>query len=243
MSEFVKIKDNLIQSLWLPVIAKGGSMFYPKLRKNKQMKLLTLTNDENYKEITELKSHKITDKDLIYPWNYDSLKRIRLESEGLDNVFGSKYEDSIMAPTHIIQEHFPFDIINLDFSSQDPVEEVERLEKEIISLERTLFLQRSKGSDKPGCVLIYTTVINGQMMDCKKLKEGSNKFSMSGWSGLSLMDDQLTSDYQKKIQILENITSQLAAKYGYNVEMTKGVYEVIKDKLYICSLACILTRS
>ena len=62
MCDLKTIKNTLLTDLWLPIIRKGGNMFYPRLKINKKMKVLTLTTDTNFEEINELVSEKITVK-------------------------------------------------------------------------------------------------------------------------------------------------------------------------------------
>lgn len=243
MSQFIKIKDSLIADLWIPTIKRAGSMFYPRLKKNKQMKLLTLTSDENFKEIDSIISEKISEKSITYPWNYDRLKKIRLESEGLDNVLGAtKYEDSIMSTTHDIQNYFPFDIINLDFYSQDPITQSGRFEKEIMGLDQTLSLQSSKGSNKLGFVLIFTSIINGLAINCNDIIENSGKIKVDGWTSLSISENGIIVDFKKKILVVESVSKQLALKYGYKLEMDKKEHNIVVNEKSVYSLACIFKR-
>ena len=244
MNQFIQIKDSLIDDLWIPTIKRAGSMFYPRLKKNKQMKLLTLTSDENFKEIYSIFSEKLSDISITYPWNYDRLKKIRLESEGLDNVLGAtKYEDSIMNMTHDIQNYFPFDIINLDFCSQDPITQPGRFEKEIMGLDQTLSLQHAKGINKSGFVLIYTSIINGLAINCNAIIENSKKINLAGWTSLSLSENGIVVDFNKKILVVENISEQLALKYGYKLEVVKKEHNIVKNEKSVYSLACIFKRN
>ena len=65
-------------------------------------------------------------------WDQRYIKRIRLETESIDIVLGgSPYEQSILGNNCPLQEHFPRDIINLDFTSQDPDLGNGRIEKEL----------------------------------------------------------------------------------------------------------------
>jgi len=240
MNQFIKIKNIFVNDLWIPVIKQAGSSFYPRLKKNKQMKFLTLTSDENYTEIDNLVTEKLSERLFTYPWNHTRLKMIRLESDGLDNVLGpTRYEDSIINTTHDIQNYFPFDIINLDFYSQNPLSQSGRFEKEIMSIDKTLFLQHSKGTKKSGFVLIYTSIVNGVAINCNTLRENSSKNGIEGWTYFSLSESGIVSDFNKKLQILESIIEQLALKYNYKLEKTIKKYDIIKNKKSICSLACI----
>src|SRR3989304_2765064 len=92
---------------------------------------------------------KLTQREDVAVWTKDTLKRIRLETESIDIVLGgSLYEQSILGNNCPLHEHFPMDIINLDFTSQDPDLGNGRIEKELESLEKTVNLQNQKQGQK-----------------------------------------------------------------------------------------------
>ena len=158
MSEVLDLKDRLIKELWLPKTQEGSNIFFPRLKENKKMKLLTLTSDTNFQEIVEFEENNLTEKECIVVWTHSHIKKLRLETElSPAKVLGAtRYENSTLRSSFAISEHFPFDIINLDFSSQQPDLESGRIEKEIQSLEKTIRLQRE--CQRTGFMLIYTTL-------------------------------------------------------------------------------------
>lgn len=225
MNKIDSIKERLIDELWMPVVENGGSIFYPRQR-NKKMKLFTLTSPSNFREVTAIMNSKLTRKDLITGWNYKSANRWSLEAEGkMDIVLGStRYEDSIISCVHEIRKRFPFDIVNLDFSSQNPELEINRLEREILGVEHTVKLQVEKKNR--GMVLIYTTLLNSNQLHLERIKQNSDRIKIQGWNGLSI--DRLPStaaDCCKKTKCLEETLQQICFKYQY---------ETIGDPHHIC---------
>ena len=92
------------------------------------MKVLTLTSDTNFKEIYLFLDENLAQRGDIVVWNNEYLKMIRLETElGDSSVLGTlRYENSIRNQNFSLKQYFPFDIINLDFSSQKPISEYRR---------------------------------------------------------------------------------------------------------------------
>ena len=120
MVSIESIKDELIEELWIPLIKEGAQKFYPKLKKNKKMKLLSLTDDSNFNEIIRMEEEKLNRmaEDNVL-WTTNHLKRIRLETEAVGIIFSDAfYGDSIEDTSDGIPTHFPRDILNLDFSFQ-----------------------------------------------------------------------------------------------------------------------------
>lgn len=245
MTEIALIKDRLISELWVPTAMGGGSVFYPRLRKNKNMKLLTLTNPSNFREVTEFISNNLTKKDFITGWNYKNASRWSLEAEGKMNiVLGStRYEDSMLSGTHDIQEKFPFNIVNLDFSSQNPEPENGRLEREIFSIEHTIKLQVDKGNNE--MVLIYTTLLDSNPLNIDEIKRNSDNIIIQGWNGLSI--NRLPSDttaHQEKITCLKEILRQIYSKYRYRILKGSGslCIELPNGSGHILSVALLIRR-
>lgn len=245
MAEIELIKDKLIDELWLPIAMKGGSTLYPRLRINKQMKMLTLTNDLNFREATEFVRNKLTKKELIIGWNKARNTALRLDSEGkIGTVFGgTKYEDSIVLGGHEIQTNFPFDIINLDFSSQHPEVEDRRLENEIYSIEHTMNLQITKGNKS--MILLYTTLLGSKPLNLNQIKKNSDNIRVQGWNELSINGLPSTIiDYNEKISCLNEIFRQVCLKYIYEkIEDCKKSYMLSNGSGYILSMAVVLKKS
>lgn len=243
MPDINSIKNELIENLWIEVAKKGGDTFFPRLRKNKKMKALTLTNDTNYNEVQKLIDSKLTQKGNVFVWNHDNFKAIRLDSDGkVKKVLGAtRYEDSITDSSHELMKHFSFDFINLDFSSQDPESEDGRLEHEIKSLEYTIKLQKEKREGKKGYVLIFTTLINSKGLNCEALIQNCRGIAVNGWTqDLGFQGDPtFVTEYIKKVEIIESILNQLSEKYQYNIEIEK-MERIHQEGKCICSIAGII---
>lgn len=242
MTNLNSIKNQLIDELWLPTASNGGGQLFPR-RKNKGMKLLTLTNHDNLNEIKRIIENRLSQTPLTVAWNHDYLKRIRLESEGIAKfILGpSRFEESIVTPSQNLKDFFPFDIVNLDFSSQEPEFENERIEKELLGLENTIKLQKETKNGKKGFVLLYTTLLNSKEISCDRLIENSNSIVTQGWSGNLYFNDypNNTANHSDKIDIIESIINQLASKYGHEIGMDNKEIQ-FNGNSYIFSLAGII---
>jgi len=243
MSDVNSIKNELIENLWIRAAKKGGDTFFPRLKKNKKMKVLTLTSYPNYNEVQKLIDSKLTQKGNVFVWNHDNFKAIRLDSDGkVNKVLGAtRYEDSITDSSHEMMERFPFDFVNLDFSSQDPESEDGRLEHEIKSLEYTIKLQKEKRSEKKGYVLIFTTLINSKDLNCDDLIQNCRGVAVNGWTqDLGFRGNPtVVTEYLKKVEIIESILNQLSEKHQYDIEIEKIEREQQEGK-HICSIAAII---
>lgn len=241
MSEFDIVKSQFIQDLWLPCVRKGGDYFIPRKRKNKELNVFTLTSDTNFQEISSFIKDGLTKQERIYAWTHSYVKRMRLETEFSEvNFLGlSKYETSVINPNFLLKDHFPFHVINLDYLCQESRCEPGRLEKELIGIERTISFQRDKRSD---CVLIFTTLLNGNDMNLQTICDESDGIHVPHWRGL-LNDrgDKSTpiSDNQQKIAALTDILTDLSGKYHYSIELqTKS--KSLPDGTIAYSIAAIL---
>ncbi len=245
MTEIVLIKDRLIDKLWIPIAIAGGKILYSRRKKNKRMKVLTLTHHSNCRETDEFIKNKLTNKELIVGWNKGTTEAIRLEGERLGSVVGPYvYEDSIIGGMPDVQNKFPFDILNLDFSSQNPESEGERGEREILSIEHTINLQADKRND--GMVLIYTTLLDSNPLNLNEIKQSSDNIGIQGWGGLSI--DRLpynTTDYREKIRCLKEILQQIFSKYQYeNIEDFDPLCIGLSNGSgYVLSIGVLLIRS
>jgi hypothetical protein len=222
MPDYNQIKTQLVRDLWFPTIKNGGKILYPRLRKNKQMKVFTLTTDTNFEEITTLMSNKLTQKERIIAWTQSQFKQFRLETNiSLYIVFGgARYEDSISSLSFPLGNHLPFDVTNLDFSSQDPSFDEGRVEKEIISLEKTIKLQKNRYNNN--FILIYTTILNSNNLNLALICSASDAIQVTGWQGLTLAEyPSNISDNIQKINCIENLLGKIIQKYNYHCNFSK----------------------
>lgn len=209
------LKDQLISNLWLPAVINAGNSFYPRLRKNKKMKLLSLTNDRNFNEIPRFEENKLTRREDVAVWTRDSLKRIRLETESVGIALGGElFENSILGSNCPLHEHFPRDVLNLDFSSQDPDSQGGRIEKELESLEKVVSLQHQNNGNN--FVLIYTTILDSNNLDKDKVIQSSDAVRVQGWAGLNISNfSQPIPDENGKKSFIEEVIKKICQKYGY----------------------------
>lgn len=245
MSEMDSIKSRLLGELWLPMAIKGGNIFYPRKKKNKDMKVLTLTSDTNFKEIYLFLDENLAQRGDIVVWNNEYLKMIRLETElGDSSVLGTlRYENSIRNQNFSLKQYFPFDIINLDFSSQKPISEDGRIEKEVISIEETIKFQKTTETN---FIMIYTTILDNNTLDLNKICDESDKRMLRRWPGLTIDEELLEgpiNDSSKKIEGLGCVLSQICRKYNYSFESAEKVCINCNDGNVVYSITAILRRT
>ncbi len=216
--EIAAIKDKLIDELWFPFAKEGGDVFYRKRKKHKKMSFFTLTNDLNHREITDFIGKGLTEKDKIIAWTHSFQKMLRLETfTGCDVKGGSRFEDLNSSVSLPLTESFPFDIVNLDFSSQDPYSELGRVEKEIKVTEAAIRLQISKQTNEKGFILLFTTLID-EFSVSKELVL-SNSLPVAGWAGLQLAEFQSPIvNLDDKIGLIERVLKQVISKYKCSTE-------------------------
>ena len=210
------LKDQLIEGLWFSVVKEAGSAFYSR-RKNKRMKLFTLTNGINFKEILKFEEEKLIQRADIVAWVVtDYNKRMRLEVESLGCILdGDILTEPILDTSSQLQSHFPCDIINLDFSSQGPNIRSGRVECEIECLEKNINLQNRR--DGRRFVLIYTSIIDSNSINRDNIVQASNAFQISGWRGLNLtIFPQNISDPNQQKAFIEEAITKICQKYGYS---------------------------
>ena len=239
------IKSRLLGELWLPMAIKGGNIFYPRKKKNKDMKVLTLTSDTNFNEINLFSDKNLAQRRDIVVWNNEYLKRVRLETElGNTIVLGSsRYENSIKNQNFPLNQYFPFDIINLDFFSQEPISEEGRIENEVISIEETIKFQKIT---KTNFIMIYTTILDNNTLDLNKICDESDKRMLRKWPGLTIDEELLEgaiNDNSKKIEGLGCVLSQICRKYNYSFESAEKVCINCNDGNVVYSITAIFKRT
>jgi hypothetical protein len=237
-------KHRFVCELWLPMVKKSTKHFFPRKRANFGMSLFTLTADNNFEEVAYFSDRTLIEKRKTVVWSYASVKCWRLETELPEStIVGlARYENSVSDDTAFtIKEKFPFNIINLDFSSQDPENEEKRIEKELDSLERTISIQNETNGD---FILLFTTVLNGYSLNFNEICATSDSIRFNGWTRL---DDgthttySLIQDNEKKIEILEYIFKRIAEKYRYCCECSIMTLKIDDFKMAI-SIAGLLKR-
>jgi hypothetical protein len=137
----------------------------------------------------------------------------------------SRYENTLTQNPQSVEAEFPFQIINLDFVSQDMSLESGRAEREIESIEATFRLQ-SENAQKPHCgfSIAYTTLLDSLPINCYDLIQRLNSHHRDGWSGILTKDfppDALPSAV--KTETIQRLLTVMAVKYGYHVLGFEGL--------------------
>jgi hypothetical protein len=231
MSTHNRIKPELLNELWLPGLTKCGKIFYPR-KKYKEMSVLTLTSTDNFDEIDALIEKNLTRKELIKVLTNTHVKVARLETEiGKSKIFGpGRYEDIMSNGTCELIECFPFDVLNLDFFSQDPRIENGRIEDELLSIEKTIRLQKVKNHRM--FALIYTSILNSHNLDLTRIKNISDYFSEPGWGGILISQyPDIVQQNDQKINCIEYILSGLSQKYNYPYTHEIKIVDIERNRI------------
>lgn len=153
-------KTLLVNDLWLPLVKSGGDQLFPRLRKHKKMRLFTLTS-MNYQEVRAFEENKLTYRKDVVAWTHSYQQKFRLETElGPSEVLcEGRFDDAVNEESQVLLAHFPYHILNLDFSSQKPVNSSNgRIEKEINAVNVLVNLLNNHQTN--GFVLLYTTLLD-----------------------------------------------------------------------------------
>ena len=211
MRRWSLLKDQLLQNLWGPICVEGGNNLYPRLRKNKKMKIFTLTSDHNFNEIPKLIEFNLIEEGEHLIWARTSIKKIRLETEFAEKVLHGFFQDEphLRSP-HFLDEFFPKDILNLDFSSQSLELSEGEIKKELESIDGLIRLENEKTIN--GFVILYTTIIKGENnLNVGEIESGLN-LPNSEQGGAN---HQVSSIEDKKRNILKMV-KKICNKYNYS---------------------------
>jgi uncharacterized protein YifN (PemK superfamily) len=180
------------------------------------MRLFTLTDGISFGDISKFEEENLIQKEDVVAWVKTMIKRFRAEAESVGTVFDGHIYDNELFLGNSCQAKvlFPFDIINLDFESQEPTLERGRIEIEMDKLEKIIILQNRHSCNK--FVLMYTTLIDTCDIDANRVKQTSDSLTMSGWNGIEPNGfTGLIIDSIVKQRFLRNFFEQLIRKYAY----------------------------
>lgn len=241
MADIDALRGQLIEELWLPVIKEAGNHFY-KLRKNKRMKLLTLTDGVLFSELIRLEGEGLIRKGDAILWVSNMIKAVRAETESRGIVLsGAIYDEDVLGASCSVRPLFPCDILNLDFSSQDYNVNNQRIEREIEKTEQFLCLQNQKSCI--GFVLLHTTIVNTQGLNRDIVKNNSDAMHENGWGGLVIGSfPQLVTDNNQKPDFMKHVFQSLCQKYRYRVLKITHTAKIIDNNQQLISIAGIFVR-
>jgi hypothetical protein len=240
MATAAKGKHILLENLWLPMAREAGESFFPKLRKNKKMRVFTLTDESNCEEISLMIEANLTTGEAVFGWTSSMFKKARLETyrEPINVIGATRFEDCITSNSTAIEEYFPFDILIMDFSSQNSESYPGRIEKEMISLELTIKAQKDRISNKKGFLLIYTTKLNTQPIHTCSIKTNSDGFIVHRWAGLNINGLPSTATIpNEKSRVIKAFVDQLPKKYGFRLTASSKTHEAKTVDEHLFSIA------
>jgi len=237
-------KDELIEELWLPKARETKALIYPRRKKNARMSLFTLTDGINLNEIFKFEEENLIQREDSVAWVTTMIKRNRVESESIGYVLdGHIYDQSFLDSSCPLISRFPFDILNLDFGSQDPDLGQGRIEIEIKKLEKIISLQGQKNSER--FLLIYTTLIDASSIEPQHIIQNSNAVTVDGWNGLDIRNSSSSiTNSDNKRDFLLALFNKLLEKYDYNCHTGLACLtrECSRDREEVFSIAGIIVR-
>ncbi len=241
MADIDTLRNELIEEHWFPIVKEAGGHFYNR-RKNKQMRLFTLSNGVVFTELIRLEAENLIKRGDAILWVSNMIKAVRAETESRGAVLsGSICDESILGATSQLNPFFPRDILNLDFPSQDSNSNNSRLERELEKSEQFMSLQNLKHCI--GFVLLFTTVINNEAINGNIVKNNSDAMREDGWGGLALGNfPQSVVDNNQKLDFIKHILQSLCPKYKYRVLKIAHAVKIIDNNQQLVSVAGIFVR-
>jgi hypothetical protein len=208
-------KDGLIEGLWLPKARDAKAFFYPRRKNNAQMTLLTMSDGINLNEIFKLEEEEIILREGCSACVTTMHKRVRVEAESVGPVVdGRVYDRSFLDSGSPLEGYFPFDIVNLDFCSQDPALRQGRIKEEIKILEKVMGIQSDKACKR--FLLIYTTILDSNNIDAPGIVATLRSDGVDGWEDVSQgrFSNSLSDPYLKQ-EFLEELFNRIPNNYGF----------------------------
>jgi hypothetical protein len=222
------VKQRILEELWLPRAIALGNNCYPRLKKNKKMRILTLTDESSCLEIEAFKRHNLTTNENIFGWTGSFSKRARLETFVPIKLVGSgRFEDCISADDETFASLFPFDVLNIDFASQNSEGYVGRIEREVAALELVLKMEKERTPDNKKFVLFFTTKLNSHPVNFLNIKMVSDSIRVTGWLGIDMqsLPENATTD-EERIAVVDRAIQQLRQKYKLDATVESRIYEM-----------------
>lgn len=241
MADIDSLREQLIEELWIPIIKEAGAHFYRR-RKNKKMKLFTLTDGVAFRELIRLEEEKLIQRGDAVLWVNNMIKAVRAETEARGIVLsGSICDEAVLDVSGQLNPSFPCDILNLDFSSQEPDSNNSSIEKELEKAEHFINLQNQKHCN--GFVVLQTMIINTAALNRDGVKRGSDAMLENGWNGLTVANfTQPVSDNSQKFDFIKHVLQSLCQKYKYRILKITFSTKIIDSNQQLCSIAGILQR-
>jgi len=236
------LKDELIEKLWLPKAKEAWSIIYPRRKKHARMRMLTLSDGLDLGEVSKLEEANLVMREDSVAWVSSMNKRWRVEAENIGLVIdGHVYDSSFLTPSCPLVSHFPFDILNLDFGSQDAEMNEGRTEIELMAFEKFVHLQGQNGKRK--FLVVFTVPINSCDLDCASVVRGSDAMRVDGWGGLRL--DKYSEhivEQSDKTDFIQVIADSVIRKYGYSCHSGLVPLLCSNSKRILFSIAGVLVR-
>jgi hypothetical protein len=224
MASIETIRNEFLNELWLPLLIEGGKQLYPKLRRNKRMKIFIFTDEDGYAEVSAMVDARITNEGSVFAWTDTLSKASRLQTlKPIEVIGSSRFEDASMENMTSLMPHLPFDIVNFDFSRQIAQTDPQRVEKEVDCIEHMLMAQKNRAINT-GFVLLYTTFLDHQSLSCGTIKHASDTIQVDEWNGLNTNGLPPTANLDDdKMNVIENVLTQMSQKHKLSVELKKRI--------------------
>ncbi|MCK4729896.1 MAG: hypothetical protein KAT28_01115 [Candidatus Aenigmarchaeota archaeon] len=233
----LRLKTDIANNFWKNKFKDIGHVINPRKIKNKNLKVLTLTNSRNMDEIRILNEECISSKIHILAWCKNSIEALSLDAEGKVNevIDEIEFEETILnCGQHKIFDRLPFHILNIDFSSQEIEILNGRIEKELKSIEKIFSEQKRFGNSS--FIVMYTTLLEQTAVNTTTIKNNSDQFLVSSWHGLNLSKSNNINSIADKILTLKEFFQQLAQKYNVNAEIEDHILTIDSNNS-LCSVS------
>lgn len=214
MSYLDASKSAFLKDLWKPSLFDlTGSP-----RRNRQLKVLTLTSPYNYEEIKFMISHRMTSWNNVVPWLDNHINGIRLDSvtgKGHTRMFyGMRFEERGNRLSSLISDFCPFDVLNLDFPSQSNKCNQGKCEREFMSLNEIIKLQRQ--TDSRRFLAILTTELGQYSINFNHLLRDIAANSGSSITAiLTKCQNNVANNIDETIECINALIAQVCSDRNY----------------------------
>lgn len=231
-SPYLREKEKLVQELWLPLAIRGGDQLHPR-RRQKQMRLFTLTDSDCVETRTFDREKLIQGSVVAWQRHVHEVWRLDSELKRGSRVLDDGPFEEITPEDEDIIENLPFDLLNLDYTSQRPTLHSEgRVEREINGGYKLIKLL--KNNNARGFVLLYTTIIDDVDLYTDRLSFEFN---------LPLDASDPARNAEQKVEYLKNTVLAIIESNNYQIVEASGPLLIeIEENMHIFSIGLISLR-
>lgn len=222
------LNRKILKEICLPTARIVGGKVYPNRRKRKNLKALILGSSEYLDPVNSLIREGLTTKDNLIVFQRELNKQLRIETDGFNTLGGRAFESVMENQDSELLNVFPFEIIYLDFPSQEPEPIEGRAERELESIEYTISTQVSKDSKCFG--LIYTSIIDSFGISPTEVFKSSSKKYVDGWYPKKFDGfGERCIEFNESVKLVDAALMVISKKYGYTFTVVGQIRENLKN--------------